>query len=209
MKKVAAKCYLPANRLMLELIHRHRGRFKIAYSISGVAIEQMKRFAPEVLDSFRELAATGCVEFVGEAYYHSLAAHPHHNYYAGRAEADLTPWLEYFIATVADVFSTVREDALANARQGIPVEPAPLRKLDARARRGFALFAQQDQITTPQVAATLGLSDRMARNLLQEWVIAGWLVVAQESRRARAYTLSAIYRQFIGNLSAMMPREEP
>jgi len=74
MKKVAAKCYLPANRLMLELIHRHRGRFKIAYSISGVAIEQMKRFAPEVLDSFRELAATGCVEFLGETCYHSLAA---------------------------------------------------------------------------------------------------------------------------------------
>ncbi len=144
-----------------------------------------------------------------EAYYHSLAVHPHHNYYDGRAEADLTPWLEYFIATVADVFSTVREDALANARQGLPVEPAPLRKLDARARRVFALFAQQDQITTPQVAATLGLSDRMARNLLQEWVIAGWLVVAQESRRARAYTLSAIYRQFIGNSSAMTPREEP
>ena len=74
MGKVASKCYLPANRLMLELIRRHRGRFNIAYSISGVAIEQMKRFAPEVLESFRELAATGCVEFLGETYYHSLAA---------------------------------------------------------------------------------------------------------------------------------------
>ena len=144
-----------------------------------------------------------------ETYYHSLAVYPHHNYYAGRAEADLTPWLEYFIATVADVFSTVKGEALAYARQGMAVEPDLLRKLDARARRVFALFAQQDQITTPQVAATLGLSDRMARNLLQEWVIAGWLVVAQESRRARAYTLSAIYRQFIGNSSAMTPREEP
>lgn len=130
-----------------------------------------------------------------EAYYHSLAVHPHHNYCAGRAEADLTPWLEYFIATVADVFATVKEEALAYARQGLPVEPEPLRRLDLRARRIFALFAQQDQITTPQVAAALGLSDRMARNLLQEWVTAGWLVVAQESRRSRAYALSAIYRQ--------------
>lgn len=74
MSKVAAKCYLPANRLMLELIRRNRGRFNIAYSISGVAIEQMKRFAPQALESFRELAATGCVEFLGETYYHSLAA---------------------------------------------------------------------------------------------------------------------------------------
>ena len=85
----------------------------------------------------------------------------------------------------------------------------PLRNLDRRARRVFALFSQQDQITTPQVAAALGLSDRMARNLLQEWVAEGWLVVAQTSRRARAYGLSAIYRQFIGNLSAMPPHEEP
>lgn len=142
-----------------------------------------------------------------EAYYHSLAIHPHHNYYAGRAEADVTPWLEYFIATVAEVFSMVKEEALAYARQGLPVEPDLLRKLDPRARRVFALFSQQDQITTPQVAAALGLSDRMARNLLQEWVAAGWLVVAQTSRRARAYALSAIYRQYIGNLSAIPPHE--
>jgi hypothetical protein len=121
----------------------------------------------------------------------------------------MTPWLAYFIATVADLFSTVKEEALAYARQGLPVEPDPLRKLDPRARRVFALFSQQDQITTPQVAATLGLSDRMARNLLQEWVAAGWLVVAQASRRSRAYALSAIYRQYIGNLSAMPPHEEP
>lgn len=144
-----------------------------------------------------------------EAYYLSLAVHPHHNYYAGRAEADLTTWLAYFVATVADVFATVKEEALAYARQGLPVEPEPLRKLDPRARRVFALFAQQDRITTPQVAAALGLSDRMARNLLQEWVAAGWLVVAQTARRSRAYTLSAIYRQYIGNLSAMLPHEEP
>ncbi|MCC6574926.1 MAG: polysaccharide deacetylase family protein [Planctomycetes bacterium] len=72
--RVAEKCYLPANRLMLELIHRHHGRFQIAYSISGVAIEQMRRFAPAALQSFRELAATGCVEFLGETYFHSLAS---------------------------------------------------------------------------------------------------------------------------------------
>ncbi|MBW1712888.1 MAG: glycoside hydrolase family 57 protein [Deltaproteobacteria bacterium] len=72
-RKVADKCYLPANRLFLELIEAFEGRFKIAYSISGTAVEQFSAYCPQVLDSFKELAATGCVEFLGETYYHSLA----------------------------------------------------------------------------------------------------------------------------------------
>lgn len=71
--KVANKCYLPTNKLMLDLINRFQGNFKISYSISGVAIEQMKRYNPEVLDSFKRLVDTGCVELISETYYHSLA----------------------------------------------------------------------------------------------------------------------------------------
>jgi alpha-amylase len=74
MKKVATKCYLPANKLMLELIQRHEGAFKISYSITGVAIEQMMRYSPETLESFVELSKTGCVEFLAETYHHSLAS---------------------------------------------------------------------------------------------------------------------------------------
>ena len=73
MQKVAQKCYLPANKLMLQLIEKHRGKFKVAYSISGVTIEQFKKYAPDVLQSFKDLAATGMVEFLGETYYHSLS----------------------------------------------------------------------------------------------------------------------------------------
>jgi len=72
-KKVAAKCYLPANKLMLDLIAKTNGKFKIAYSISGTALEQFERYAPEVIELFKELAKTGCVEFLGETYYHSLS----------------------------------------------------------------------------------------------------------------------------------------
>jgi alpha-amylase len=71
--KVAHKCYLPANHVLLELIRKHHGRFKVAFSISGVILEQMDAFLPEVKASFVELAQTGCVEFVAETYYHSLA----------------------------------------------------------------------------------------------------------------------------------------
>ena len=73
MRKVAKKCYLPTNELMYNLIKKHKGKFKISYSITGVAIEQFKKYSPEVLDSFIKLNKTGCVEFLNETYYHSLA----------------------------------------------------------------------------------------------------------------------------------------
>jgi len=72
-RKVAQKCYLPANQMMLDLIRQHDGRFRISYSISGAALEQIQQYAPEVLDSFHQLNQTGCVEFLAETYYHSLA----------------------------------------------------------------------------------------------------------------------------------------
>ena len=64
LRKVAHKCYLPANQLMLNLIKQHEGRFKISYSVTGTVIEQFKRYSPEALDSFKRLADTGCVEFL-------------------------------------------------------------------------------------------------------------------------------------------------
>jgi alpha-amylase len=72
-RKVAQKCYLPANQMLLDAIRRHGGRFKVTFSITGVALEQFEEAAPEVLDSFRELNETGNVEFLNETYYHSLA----------------------------------------------------------------------------------------------------------------------------------------
>jgi alpha-amylase len=74
LQKVAQKCYLPANALILDLINKHKGRFKIAYSISGVAMDQFRLYAPEVLESFKRLADTGQVEFLSETYAHSLCS---------------------------------------------------------------------------------------------------------------------------------------
>lgn len=71
--KVANKCYLPTNALILKLIKQYQGAFKVAYSISGTFIEQCKKFCPEILYSFQELAATGHVEFLNETFYHSLS----------------------------------------------------------------------------------------------------------------------------------------
>lgn len=72
--KVAEKSYLPANELMLQLIKKHGKDFRIAYSISGVALEQFENYHPEVIESFQKLAQTGQVEFLSETYSHSLAS---------------------------------------------------------------------------------------------------------------------------------------
>ena len=74
LRRVAQKCYLPMNALLLELIEANKGAFKVAFSISGSVLEQFDRYAPEVIDSFRKLAQTGQVEFLSETYYHSLAS---------------------------------------------------------------------------------------------------------------------------------------
>ncbi|NDV79208.1 glycoside hydrolase family 57 protein [Dysgonomonas sp. 511] len=73
-QRVAEVSFIPANRLMLDMINEHKGKFKVAFSISGVALDQMEIYAPEVLDGFKELADTGCVEFLSETQGHSLAS---------------------------------------------------------------------------------------------------------------------------------------
>ena len=73
-RRIAERCYVPANKLMLEMIKSSGGKFKIAFSISGTALEQMEIYTPEVIDGLKELAATGNVEFLSETYAHSLAS---------------------------------------------------------------------------------------------------------------------------------------
>jgi alpha-amylase len=74
MKKVADKCYLPANKIILDLIEKHKGKFRVAFSLSGIVINQFRLYAPEVLESFKKLAETGHVEFLAETNAHSLAS---------------------------------------------------------------------------------------------------------------------------------------
>lgn len=74
LRRIAQKCYLPMNELLLQQIEEHKGAFKVAFSITGSALEQFDRYCPEVLASFRKLADTGCVEFLSETYYHSLSS---------------------------------------------------------------------------------------------------------------------------------------
>ena len=74
MQKIARECYLPMNALFLRLIKESKGAFRCSFSLTGTVVEQFKAYAPEVLDSFRALVDTGCVELLGETYSHSLAS---------------------------------------------------------------------------------------------------------------------------------------
>ena len=74
LEDLAEHCYLPANALLLELIKKHEGKFQVAFSITGSAIDQLEMHTPEVIRSFQELAQTGSVEFLAETYSHSLAS---------------------------------------------------------------------------------------------------------------------------------------
>ncbi|MFH1127381.1 MAG: glycoside hydrolase family 57 protein [archaeon] len=77
LKKVASKCYYPANKTMLEQIDLYKNqkrKFKISYSMPGLFLETMERFDKDLLETFVQLAKTGCVEFLNETYYHSLSS---------------------------------------------------------------------------------------------------------------------------------------
>jgi len=72
-EKVANKCYLPTNNLLLELIRKYDGKFRISYSLTGTFVEYCENYLPELLDSFKELFKTGAVDLIDETYFHSLS----------------------------------------------------------------------------------------------------------------------------------------
>jgi alpha-amylase len=73
-RKLVEQAYLPSNKVISEMIRSSNGKFKCAFSISGIALEQLEQYAPEVIDSFKELGKTGSVEFLTEPYAHSLSS---------------------------------------------------------------------------------------------------------------------------------------
>ncbi|HDR52068.1 MAG TPA: alpha-amylase, partial [Mariniphaga anaerophila] len=74
LRRVAENSYLPTNKLLLKLVKKTDCKFKVSFSITGVALEQFELYAPEVIKSFQDLAETGCVEFLSETFSHSLAS---------------------------------------------------------------------------------------------------------------------------------------
>lgn len=131
-----------------------------------------------------------------DGYYNALVTHPNHNYYFGRNEADITPWLDYFLKGMSAVFERVADEIERHSKGEADDEDYELlRPLDHRARRVLGLFAKKDFIKSSDVANLLGISTRQARFLLSQWVVGGWLEIADPSRRGRKYQLAREYKK--------------
>jgi Fic family protein len=132
-------------------------------------------------------------------YYAALSVGPSHNYYFGRAEADMTGFVEYFCQSMADALGAVRAQA-AEARACVPAardDTAALRRLDPRARRLLELFRSQRIATASEMAAHLQLSPRTVTSLVRRWVADGFLEVHEPARKTRSYRLSPAYEELV------------
>lgn len=127
------------------------------------------------------------------AYYDALTVGPSHNYYLGRAQTDITPWVEYFCAGVAESFENVRTQAEENA--GATDLSPLLRKLDPRQRKALELFRESETITSRDIERLFTVSQRMARHLLKQWTDYGFLEIADPAKKSRKYALSPKFRK--------------
>ncbi len=128
------------------------------------------------------------------AYYEALTVGPSHNYYLGRAESDLTGWVEYFCRGTAESFENVRNRAGEAARLGARDASAQLRQLDPRQRKVLGLFRGSDTITSHDVERLFKLSRRTARDLLSRWSQEGFLTVADPAKKSRKYGLAGLFQ---------------
>jgi alpha-amylase len=121
LKRIARDCYIPVNEVLMKLIRKFGDGFKIALSISGTAIEQMKKYVPEALESFRELYRTGNVELVAEPYSHSLAMVMDLDEYRRQVEKQVK-MLHCFFGCIPDALinsNHIYTDALASLASGM------------------------------------------------------------------------------------------
>jgi len=136
-------------------------------------------------------------------YYEALTVGPSHNYYMGRAEADITKWISYFIEGMADSFEKVRNQAESESVRGGKDQTRVLRNLDARQRKALALFRRSRDITAKEIGALFGFKPRTAALLCQRWVEDGFLETTDPARKSRRYRLNDAYEAMLVNESSI------
>jgi Fic family protein len=125
-------------------------------------------------------------------YYEALTI-GHHNYYEGRAEADVTGFVEYFCNGMQEAFGKIRLAAMKVGSSPKLNDVNLLRELDPRQRRLLDLFNQQGSATSEEMAQHLKLSQRTVVGRCRDWVVTGFIEVQNESRKARSYRLAERY----------------
>jgi Fic family protein len=135
-----------------------------------------------------------------KAYYEALTIGPSHNYYLGRAEADITKWIGYFIKGMATSFEKVRDQALREAEKGGKDQSKLLRNLDSKQRRALTLFQKSREIVAKDVADLFGYRPRTAALLCQRWVERGFLETTDPAKKSRRYKLADTYASIVDEI---------
>ena len=134
-----------------------------------------------------------------EGYYAALNVGKSHNYYFGRAKADCSGFVEYFCVGMAESFETVRRRAEEAGKPGLPDVAPKIRELDSKQRNVLGLFMKQKRATSAELGVFLELDPRNARILATKWIKAGFLEVADASRKMRKYRLAPKYESLIAD----------
>lgn len=132
-----------------------------------------------------------------EGYYDALAVGTSHNYYEGRAEADVKPFLAYFCLGMADSFAKIRGRAEEAERRGEPDQATRLRELTPQQRNALSLFARVRTVSSNDIATFFRIGTRAASAVCIAWVREGFLVIADPSKKKRRYRLAELYEQLL------------
>ncbi len=131
------------------------------------------------------------------AYYEAIGVGISHNYYMGRAEADITKWIEYFIEGMKVSFEKVLLRMGEAQDLGSPDQSILMRKLDPKQRKALHLFEEFKTIASSQIGELFGFKPRTSAALCAKWVKSGFLSVADSSNKGRKYRLAAEYEKLI------------
>ncbi len=140
-----------------------------------------------------------------EEYYAGLAVGASHNYYFGRAEADVTPFVEYFCVGMAEAFGNVRARAVEASRQNALDQTPLLRGLTPQQRQALGLFLRMRAVTSRDVATYFKCSARSASALCSKWVQAGFLVIENSSTKGRSFRLADAYESLVAAQAGELP----
>ncbi|MDR0952926.1 MAG: Fic family protein [Elusimicrobiota bacterium] len=132
------------------------------------------------------------------AYYDAISRGEHHNYYFGRENADITPWIEYFVLGMLDSFENVKKRAEEAQNKDKTDKSKLLRTLTPKQRQVLTLFEAQDTITSRDIQHLFGFSARSARLLCNTLIAEGFLIISNRAAKNRTYKLSAQYEELIG-----------
>jgi hypothetical protein len=130
-------------------------------------------------------------------YYQAVSVRPSHNYYMGRAESDITNWIEYFTEGMTFAFEKVAATMITSNKRGEKNHSELMRTLDPKQRKVLQLFADYDIVTSKQIGEIFNFQSRTSSALCKKWADAGFLKIVDPSLKSRTYCLSEKYKKLI------------